>query len=135
MSIREDDSFSTGLILEMMAKDPGFDVLISLSGVAVRIGGPGGPGASVSIEDSLKQGYRLDACRNKPLLIVVPDRSTGIKDWDGRESKMNSEMRTALINLKVPFYPTITRAAVAAAKLAEYYERSKSSDSEWESRD
>lgn len=118
MSIREDDSFSTGLILEMMAKNPNFDILISLSGVAVRIMG----GPAVPLEESLRQGYRLEACRNKPLLIVVPDRSTGVKDWDNRESKMNSEMRTALINLKVPFYPTITRAAVAAAKLADYYE-------------
>jgi acyl-CoA synthetase (NDP forming) len=121
LSIREDDILSVGLILEMMAKNSNFDMLISLSGVAFRVM----VRPEATFEDSLKQQYRLDACRNKPLLIVVPDRSPGIKDWDGRESKMNSEMRTALINLKVPFYPTISRAAIAARKYADYYQRSE----------
>jgi len=122
LSIREDDSFSAGLILEMMAKDPNFDLLITLSGIRERPAA--GPGATP--EESLRQQYRLDACRNKPLLIVVPENSAGIKDWDGRGAKMNAEMRTALINLKVPFYPTVSRAAVAASKFADYYRRLES---------
>ena len=122
LSIREDDSLSVGLILEMMAKNSNFDLLISLSGIAFRI--MARPGETY--EDSLKKQYRLDACRNKPLLFVVPERSSGKKDWDSPESKMNSEMRTALINLKIPFYPTIARAAVAAKKLADYYQRLES---------
>jgi acyl-CoA synthetase (NDP forming) len=122
LSIREDDSFSAGLILEMMAKDSHFDVLITIGGIGPRP--PAAPG--ISIENSLKQQYRLDALDSKPLLFVVPDKSPGAKDWDNRESKMNGEMRTALINLKIPFYPTITRAAVVARKLADYYQLSES---------
>ncbi|MBI2850415.1 MAG: CoA-binding protein, partial [Chloroflexi bacterium] len=122
LSIREDDSFSVGLILEMMAKNSNFDVLITLSGISVRI--MVAPG--VTYEDSLKQQYRLDACQGKPLLVVVPDKTPGSKDWDSRETKMNAEMRTALINLKIPFYPTISRAALAARKLADYYQRLES---------
>lgn len=123
LSIREDDSLSAGVILEMMAKNSNFDLLISLSGVAFR--GMARPGAT--IEDSLKQQYRLDACRNKPLLIVVPEGGQGVRDWDKPGAKMNAEMRTALINLKIPFYPTITRAAVAARKFANYYQHLDSS--------
>ena len=120
LSIREDDSISVGLFLEMMAKDPNFDVLLTLSGIAM--GRPGAaPGAN--IEDNLRQQYRLDRLRNKPLLVVVPDGTQGLKDWDGRGAKMNAEMRTALINLRVPFYATITRAAQSARKVADYYQR------------
>lgn len=117
LSIREDESLSAGLVLEMMAKDPAFDLLISLAGASGR------PGASpgMSFEDSLKQQYRLDALRKKPLLIVVPDSSPGVEDLDSREYKMNSEMRSALIRLGIPFYPTVTRAALAARRLGDYY--------------
>ena len=120
MSIREDDSFSAGLILQMMAEDPDFDVLLTLSGVAFGRG-PLPPGTSV--EDNVRQQYRLDSLQNKPLLVVVPDATTGAADWDGRGAKMNADMRTALIKLKVPFYPTITRAAESAARLADYFRR------------
>jgi hypothetical protein len=37
-------------------------------------------------------------------------------------------MRTALINLKIPFYPTIARAAFAAAKMIGYYRRLEPDD-------
>ena len=122
MSIREDDSFSAGLILEMMAKNPNFDMLITLSGIAMGRP-PAGPGAPpVPLQDTLKQQYRLDNLQNKPLFVVVPEGGQGIKDWDGRGARMNAEMRTALINLKVPFYPSVTRAAVAARKFAGYYQ-------------
>ena len=118
LSIREDDKLSIGLILEMMAKNPNFDVLITLSGIAFRVMAKPGE----TFEGALRNQYRLDACRNKPLLVVVPDKSSGIKDWDSQESKMTSAMRTALINIRVPFYPTISRAAVATKKLADYYQ-------------
>ena len=36
LSIREDDSLSAGLVLELMAKDPGFDVLIVITGMPGR---------------------------------------------------------------------------------------------------
>ncbi|HLB27765.1 MAG TPA: CoA-binding protein, partial [Dehalococcoidales bacterium] len=74
LSIREDESLSVGLILEMMAQDPNFDLLISLTGVAMGRA-PTGPG--VSIGETVKQQYRLDACRNKPLFIVVPENGAG----------------------------------------------------------
>ena len=123
LSIREDDSISAGLFLEMMARDPSFDVLLTLSGIAM-----GRPGAAPggSFEDNLRQQYRLDGLSNKPLLVVVPDGTQGLKDWDSRGAKMNAEMRSALINLKIPFYATITRAAQSAAKLADYYQRRES---------
>ncbi|MEE8413799.1 MAG: hypothetical protein V3R96_04540, partial [Dehalococcoidales bacterium] len=123
LSIREDDSFSAGLLLEMMARDSHFDLLITLMGIGRFRAEPGVP-----YETYLKQEYRLDASMNKPFLTVVPDKSPGIKDWDSRESKVNSELRTALISLNIPFYPTITRAALAVKKMIDYYHRLEVND-------
>ncbi|MFC2015060.1 hypothetical protein ACFLUP_03610, partial [Chloroflexota bacterium] len=121
LSIREDDSFSVGLLLEMMALDSHFDLLITLMGIGRFNAEPG-----VTYEDYLKKQYRLDVCKDKPFLVVVPDKSPGIKDWDSRESKINAELRTALINLGIPFYPTIARAALSVIKMADYYKRLES---------
>ena len=118
-SIREDDSLSMGLILEMMARNPNFDLLITLMGATGRvIGQPG-----VSLDVYLRQQYRLETCRTKPFLAVVPERSLGSQDWDSREGQAICELRTALINLNIPFYPTVQRAASAAKKLFDYYQR------------
>ncbi len=119
LSIREDDRLSVGLILEMMAQNPNFDLLIAIMGI------PGWPArqSNVSFDVYLKQHYRLEASQTKPFLAIVPDKSLGIHDVESREWKATCELRTALINLSIPFYPTIGRAAVAARKLTDYYQR------------
>ncbi len=119
LSIREDDSLSVGLVLEMMAKDPDFDVLIAIMGMPG--GPPGAPG--LSPEEIIKRQYRLDVTRNKPLLGVVADKSLGIDDIEDFEWKNLCQTRTSLVKLGIPFYPTIGRAAAAARKVYEYYRR------------
>jgi acyl-CoA synthetase (NDP forming) len=119
ISIREDESFSVGLILEMMARDPNFDVLVAIMGM------PGRPPqqAPVTPEDLIRQQYHLDAARSKPFLAVVPDKSLRVTDMEARDWKMLCETRSALIKLEVPFFPTIGRAARAADKVSDYYAR------------
>jgi acyl-CoA synthetase (NDP forming) len=119
LSIREDDSLSVGLILELMAGDPDFDILIAIMGMP---GGPPGP-AGLSPEEMMKQQYRLEATCTKPFFAVVADKSPGVDGDDDFEWKNLCRTRTSLINLGVPFYPTINRAAVAARKAYEYYRR------------
>ncbi|NLE08463.1 MAG: hypothetical protein GX631_04330 [Dehalococcoidales bacterium] len=117
LSIREDDSLSVGLMLEMMAKDPDFDLLIAIMGM------PGGPppAPGLSPEEILRQQYRLDITRQKPFLTVVADKSLGVDDESDFEWKMLLQTRTSLIKNGVPFYPTAHRAAAAAAKAYKYY--------------
>lgn len=119
LSIREDDSLSVGLVLEMMAKDPDFDLLIAIMGMPG--GPPGMPG--LSPEEMMKQQYRLEVTRSKPFLGVVADKSIGTDCEDDFEWKGLCRTRTSLINLGVPFYPTIGRSAKAARKAYEYYRR------------
>jgi acyl-CoA synthetase (NDP forming) len=119
LSIREDDSLSVGLVLEMMAKDPDFDLLIAIMGMP---GGPPGP-PGLSPEEMMKRQYRLEESRTKPFLGVVADKSLGADDAGDFEWKGLCQTRTSLIKLGIPFYPTIGRAAVAARKVYEYYRR------------
>ncbi|UCC16121.1 MAG: hypothetical protein JSU58_07020, partial [Dehalococcoidales bacterium] len=119
LSIREDDSLSVGLVLEMMAKDADFDLLIAIMGMPG--GPPGVPG--LSPEEMIKQQYRLEVTQSKPFLAIVADKSLGIDDGEDFEWKGLCRTRTSLINLGVPFYPTMQRAATAARKAYEYYLR------------
>jgi acyl-CoA synthetase (NDP forming) len=54
---------------------------------------------------------------------VVADKSIGVNDTGDWEWKGLCQIRTSLIELGIPFYPTISRAAVAARKVYEYYQR------------
>ncbi|MFC1921291.1 CoA-binding protein [Chloroflexota bacterium] len=119
LSIREDDSLSVGLVLEMMAKDPDFDLLIAIMGMPG--GPPGAPG--LSPEEIINKQYRLEVSRTKPFLGIVADKSIGVDDIEDFEWKGLCQTRTSLIKLGVPFYPTIGRAAMAARKVYEYYQR------------
>jgi hypothetical protein len=66
-----------------------------------------------------------DINEHKPVLGLVPDRSPTIDtgDWEEERWKSTLEMTTKLIELKIPYYPTISRAAKAASKLIGYYQR------------
>jgi len=119
LSIRENDDFTVGTALEMMAKNPNFDLLIAIMGHMHRRF----MGADLTIDKYLSEQYGLNACRIKPFLAVVPDASLGLKEWDSWEWKMNCELRTRLIEENVPFYPSITRAANAANKMINYYRK------------
>jgi len=71
---------------------------------------------------------KLDAIRTKPLLGVVPEPSFGIDDPDNEEWKLHCELCSRLIANEIPFYPTIGRAALAARKMIDYYQRKSHSD-------
>jgi acyl-CoA synthetase (NDP forming) len=118
-SIRENDDFSVGTVLEMMAKDPHFDLLIAIMGHMHRRF----MGEELTTDKYLNEQYSMNQCRTKPLLVVVPDASLGIDEWDSWEWKMNCELRTKLIEEGIPFYTSITEAANAARKMIDYYQK------------
>ncbi len=62
---------------------------------------------------------------HKPVLGLIPDRSPTVdtNDWDEQRWKSTLEMTTKLTELKIPYYPTISRAARAVSKLIDYYQR------------
>jgi len=118
MSIRVDDDFTPGDMLEVMARYQNFDFLISI------IHPPWHRGQKeMSAETHLEQ-YKLKESSLKPLLAMTADRNSDSDDEDWRW-KIMSEVRTILIAANIPFYPTVARAAKAASKLIDYYQRRK----------
>lgn len=114
-SIREDNSVTTGDMLQMMARNQSFDLLIS------AIGGPPQRGQQVTTVEAHIEQYKLKGSNQKPLLAVVADESRGIGNDDNR--KLMGEVKKELIAANIPIYPTIGRAARAGRKLIEYYQK------------
>ncbi len=103
-----------------MVKNQNFDLLIvniialPLSKKEVRIS---------RLRDEVDGYIKVKKESSKPLLVVVADKSVGIDDYDDLSWKAICEVRTKLIAANIPFYPTIGRAAMAARKLIDYYEK------------
>ena len=119
MSISWDRGFETGDAVEMMAGHPSFDLLIVFMNAPFHRGGQ-----RVTLEHHLEQ-YKLKELNNKPLLVVLGDRVRGLDKDEDASSRMLGEMRRRLIADGVPIYPNIGRAARAARKVIDYYQRKK----------
>ncbi len=119
MSIRGGEKFDTGDMLVKMAMHEAFHLLIAIMSDPHHE-----HQKDMSVDGYLKR-YRLEACmkQKKPLLAIVPDKCLGSDDYDHWSWKVLCDIRSRLIAAGIPFYPTISRAAVAARKLADYYER------------
>ncbi len=107
-------------MLEMMAANHNYDLLlanISEVPLASREDTP------ARVENEVK-GYT--AIKNeylKPFLVVLSEKSLGIEDYDHWRWRLTGQMRTGLIAAGIPVYPSVKRAARAARKLIEYYQR------------
>ncbi|MFC1897517.1 acetate--CoA ligase family protein [Chloroflexota bacterium] len=117
-----DFRFTPALMLQIMAKNKNFDLLLSImgTGIARRQGQP-----EVSVDEYLAQFKQISD--SKSLLAVVgesnlgAESNLGIDDYD--EWKKMCEVITKLIDLKIPVYPSVGRAARAASKMISYYEK------------
>jgi acyl-CoA synthetase (NDP forming) len=122
--ISERERMPIGYILEMMAKDPHFDLFIIMLRVFRRT-----KQFDFTIDKLFAMlGLKFDIMHTKPVLAVVPDPSLGIDDWDSEEWKLTCELRSKLIANGIPFFPTIGRAALAARKTIDYYQTKSDSD-------
>ncbi len=117
MSIRENDKFGAGDMLQLMAENQNFDLLIAMMGAPYRRGQP-----EISPRSHVEQ-YKLKGNNPKPLLAIIADRSHGIEDYDSPVAKLTAGVRTEVIAAGIPFYPSIGRAARAARKVIDYYRK------------
>jgi acyl-CoA synthetase (NDP forming) len=99
----------------MMARNENFDFLI-----AIMTDPHHKHQQDHSVESYLQQ-FKLEGRNHKPLLAVVSEKGLGIDDYDNWSWKLMCEVRTELIATRIPFYPTVERAATAARKFVEYY--------------
>ena len=117
-----DNRFTPALMLQMMARNQNFDLLIAIMGTGIT----DCPGQQEISVDAYLEQYKLISTL-KPLLAVVgeshrgAESNLGIDDYD--ECKLMCEVITKLIAASIPVYPSIGRAAKAARKLIDYYQR------------
>ena len=120
MSMLGGFEFRSSNMLEMMARNQNFDLLIAdiialpLSKKEERIS---------RLRGEIEGYIKIKGESSKPLLAVVADKSVGIDDCDDLSWKAICEARTNLIAANIPVYPNMGRAAKAASKLIDYYQR------------
>ncbi len=112
--------FTAGRMLQIMAKNPNFDLLIAI------VRDPSDRTPQGMTAEKYLDGYKLDVRKQKPLLAVWVEKgigNVGTNDADKWRWLLVGETRAKLIEAGVPFYPNIGRAAKAASKLIDYYQR------------
>jgi acyl-CoA synthetase (NDP forming) len=140
-----DSDFSPTQLLRMMAMNPNFDLIIAMIGGHPGGGGPPGRGGpphgnrptssggppwmnqQTGTSAFLRQYKEINDY--KPVLGLIPDRSPTVdtSDLDEQRWKSVCEMTAQITELKIPHYPTISRAARAVSKLIDYYQKKERS--------
>jgi hypothetical protein len=70
------------------------------------------------------KNYHLRDIAGKPVMMVMGEKPTGPPIKDKRQyAEIMAKMRAYMNEAKWPVFPNIKRAANAAAKVIEYYER------------
>ncbi len=110
-------------MLQMMAKNDNFDLLIANMNEAVIISLAPKERLTFGLPRQVEGYIKVKEEYSKPLLTVVEEKGPGIGDYDDETWKLICEMRTKLITAGIPFYPTMGRAARAARKVLDYYLR------------
>ncbi|MBA7651707.1 hypothetical protein ES703_59526 [subsurface metagenome] len=122
VSILGDSGFTGTDMLRMMARSQNFDFLIA----TVNEDAPATKEAIISgRKEEVKSFVKVKKEISKPFLVVVGEKSPGIKNHNNWRWRVLSEARTRLIASSIPVYPTIERAANSARKLVDYYQRRK----------
>ncbi len=111
---------TTSDILRIMSTNENFDFLIGI----INEDAPFRKEGMISRLRTDVRGYiKVKQGTPKPLLGVVGEKGAGIKNHNHWRWRMLSEARTKLTSAGIPVYPTIGRAASAARKLVDYYQR------------
>jgi len=110
-------------MLRLMADSLHFDILIGLINELIMFTLSRGEGAEMRLKGAVEGYRRLKEESGKPLLAIIGDDGSGREEYGDRCGEVISQGRTDLIAAGIPFYPTIGRAARAARKVMEYYQR------------
>ncbi|MBI3931244.1 MAG: CoA-binding protein [Chloroflexi bacterium] len=122
VSILGDSGFTGIDMLQMMARNENFDLLIA----TVNEDAPATKEAIIpGRRKEVRSFIKVKQGTSKPFLVIVGEKSPGIKNHNNWRWRVLSEARTRLIAASIPVYPTIERAANSARKLRDYYQRRK----------
>lgn len=118
------DYTGDGNLEKLMIDHPDFDVLI-LQMNPPRSFGWGKNPSQITV-DSMLHLVPIDSLNGKPLLVAMTDRWRLAPDVAELKNKdLLEKLEQRLYENKIPAYPSITRAANAYVKMADYYIRKR----------
>lgn len=122
MSIRVDRNWHVGQMLEMMARNENFDLLITFMHGHVHRGQK-----KQSATEFLEE-YHLSELQDKPTLVVMEGQRQGNTGADEQAWfwELLEEVKAKLIADGIPIYPSIGRAARSVFQVIDYYRRKES---------
>jgi acetyltransferase len=112
-------------MLYMMGMNPEFDLLIANVNEAVMVTLSREEGMTLRFKSAVEGYTRIRKESAKPLLAIIGEKSPGLNDYQHWSWKLIHEVRARLIEAGIPFYPSVGRAARAARKMLDYYQRRK----------
>ena len=114
------DAFTIEAITAEMAKSPVFDFIAA----DAQEDPPFGKDHFIDLITTLARGYiRVRKEIGKPVLMIFDERSPGITEADSWNYKTRAQLRTELVQDKMPFFPSVDEAAEAVNEVIGYYQR------------
>jgi len=114
------DAFTIEAVTAEMAKSPVFDFIAA----DAQEDPPFGKDHYIEEVTKITRGFiRVRKEINKPLLMVFDERSPGMTEADNWNYKTRAQMRTELVQDKLPFFPSVDEAAKAVNEVIMYYHR------------
>jgi acetyltransferase len=114
------DAFTIEAITAEMVKNPVFDFIAA----DAQEDPPFGKDHFIDLITTLTRGYiRVRKETSKPILMIFDERSPGITEADSWNYKTRAQLRTELVQEKMPFFPSVDEAAKAVNEVIGYYQR------------
>jgi len=114
------DVLTIEAITAEMAKSSAFDFIAA----DAQEDPPFGKDHFVEIISTITRGYiRVRKETSKPILMIVDERSPGITEADSWNYETRAQLRTELVQDKMPFFPSVDEAAKAVNEVIGYYQR------------
>jgi acyl-CoA synthetase (NDP forming) len=120
VSIMRGSGINNGEVLMMMAEHPDFDFLIG----QISEDTPSSQEAytaKVMVEyEAYTQIFKANL---KPIVVVLGDRSLGIEELSNWRWQLFAQVRSGLVNAKLPFFSTIGTATRVVKQIVKYYQK------------
>lgn len=114
------DPFTMEAVTAEMAKSPVFDFIAA----DAQEDPPFGKDHFMEEINQITRGFiRVRKEISKPILMIFDERSPGITEADSWNYQTRAQLRTELVQDKMPFFPSVDEAAKAVNEVIRYYQR------------
>jgi hypothetical protein len=114
------DAFTIEAVTAEMAKSPVFDFIAA----DAEEDPPFAKDHFIEEITKITRGHiRVRKETSKPILMIFDERSPGMAEAESWNYRTRAQMRTELVQDKMPFFPSVDEAAKAVNEVIRYYQR------------